>query len=318
MFLPCPHCNFLVAHHPQLRPLPRACPNCGRPLHPDPDDGAADGAPIAPRPQPVPSVVPAGPVQPPPAAAEAQDPDAAPAPAVEDSADTAVEQSADSGNAEAAADTAQDEAVEEEAAEAAAAADADAEADADAQAGTSGPPHAGQGPVHAEAQRPDTAGPSFAPADRLARWRWPLVAVLALLLVVQSLLADRARLAAHPQWRPLVSALCTVLRCELAPWREPAALRMLDRKVRAVPDASGALRVDATFRNEARWAQAWPALQLTLADADGRTLASGIFAPEDYLGVAPDTLLAPGQSAQVSFLVREPAPGTVAFAFRFR
>ena len=76
--------------------------------------------------------------------------------------------------------------------------------------------------------------------------------------------------------------------------------------------------MDATFRNDARWAQDWPALQLALSDADGRVLGSAVFTPEQYLGAAPATRLAPGQSAQASFLVREPAPGTVAFSFEFR
>ena len=62
----------------------------------------------------------------------------------------------------------------------------------------------------------------------------------------------------------------------------------------------------------------WPALQLALSDADGRVLGSAVFTPEQYLGAAPATRLAPGQSAQASFLVREPAPGTVAFSFEFR
>ncbi|KAF1687391.1 hypothetical protein B1992_04280 [Pseudoxanthomonas broegbernensis] len=160
-------------------------------------------------------------------------------------------------------------------------------------------------------------GPRFASGGRV-RGHWPLVALLALLLAVQSLLADRARLAADPHWRPLVERLCTALRCDLPSWREPAAFSMLERKVRAAQETPGTLRVDATFRNDARWPQAWPALQLALADADGRVIGSGVYAPEHYLGVPPDTLLAPGQSAQVTFLVQEPAPGTVAFSFRFR
>lgn len=150
----------------------------------------------------------------------------------------------------------------------------------------------------------------------LQRWQWPLVALLALLLGLQVLLSDRARLAADPQWRPLVEQACVLLRCNLPPWREPAAFSMVERSVRPAA-AAGALRVDATFRNDARWAQPWPLLQLSLADADGRTLGSGVFTPEQYLDQVPDGLLAPGQSAQVTFVVQEPAAGTVAFSFRF-
>ena len=144
-----------------------------------------------------------------------------------------------------------------------------------------------------------------------------MIALLALLLGLQILLADRARLAADPGWRPVVENLCGALGCTLPPWHEPTAFLMLDRQIRPA-DTPGALRVDATFRNDARWAQDWPALQLALSDADGRVLGSAVFTPEQYLGAAPATRLAPGQSAQASFLVREPAPGTVAFSFEFR
>mgnify|MGYP001810491201 CR=1 FL=1 len=67
--------------------------------------------------------------------------------------------------------------------------------------------------------------PSFAHnADgsaRPARERWLIVAVIALavLLVLQVLLADRARLAANAQWRPMLATLCSALRCELPPGR---------------------------------------------------------------------------------------------------
>ncbi|MCD7097898.1 DUF3426 domain-containing protein [Stenotrophomonas sp. MMGLT7] len=170
------------------------------------------------------------------------------------------------------------------------------------------------------------AAPSFlqrsrpAPRPRTPAWQWALLATLALLLVLQVLLADRARLAADAGWRPIVAALCDALGCRLPPWHEPQAFTMLGREVRPVPGVTGVLQVRASFRNDARWAQAWPQLQLSLTDADGRVIGSQAFAPAQYLGAAPpaDALLAPGQSAQVTFRVREPSAGTEAFTFAFR
>jgi hypothetical protein len=95
------------------------------------------------------------------------------------------------------------------------------------------------------------------------RWIWVAVAGLALLLGLQTLLADREQLAAQARWRPLVERLCGVFGCQVPAWREPAALTMLDRQVRPVPDMPGALQVQASFRNDARWAQPWPVLRLT-------------------------------------------------------
>ena len=283
MFFPCPYCQFLVNHHPQLRPLPHACPRCGRPLIEDgvslvdlessvPDAPDAEAASVAPA-APAASGSLATLLIVPPVAAP-----------VSIEADPAVEEN--------------EEAATVEPVEA--------------------PPASEPEPAPAAATTAST-GPAFAAptAAGRGRWRWPLIALLALLLGLQILLADRARLAADPGWRPVVENLCGALGCTLPAWHEPAAFLMLDRQIRPA-DTPGALRVDATFRNDARWAQDWPALQLALSDADGRVLGSAVFTPEQYLGAAPATRLAPGQSAQASFLVREPAPGTVAFSFEFR
>lgn len=144
------------------------------------------------------------------------------------------------------------------------------------------------------------------------------VAALSLLLVLQVLLADRARLAGDPAWRPLLTTLCNTLRCSLPPWREPAALTLLARDVRPDPAAPSQLLVSATFRNDARWAQGWPHLRLTLSDIDGRPVGTRMFAPEEYLGDADraDTLAA-GRSADVQLVLREPAGHAVSFAFDF-
>jgi hypothetical protein len=254
MFVPCPHCQFLVAHHPQLRPMPADCPRCGRPLD---EDALVETAQV-----------------------EEVAHDAAAQPGE-------VETGASVTDATSAVAPAIDPAIDEEPKDTASLAPAATLAFAS--------PARGRG---------------------LVRWTWPLIAALALLLVVQLLLADRARLAGDARWRPLLEQVCGALQCELPPWQEPSAFTMLDRKVR--PATPGALRVDATFRNDARWAQPWPALQLALSDADGRILGSHVFQAQDYLGAAPATRLAPGQSAQITFLVQEPAPGTVAFSFEFR
>lgn len=164
--------------------------------------------------------------------------------------------------------------------------------------------------------------PSFALRDTPAapRRRGEAIALVALavMLAGQLFFGERAALAAQAQWRPLVAAACDAIRCTLPPWREPAAFVMLARDVIAVPDRPGVLRVQASFRNDARWAQPWPALVLTLSDADNRTLGTRRFEPRDYLGDAPaSSMLAPGQATQLAFDIVEPAPNVVAFDFRF-
>ena len=163
--------------------------------------------------------------------------------------------------------------------------------------------------------------PSFireAAPRRSRRGEWIALAVLALALVTQLFFSQRAQLAADPRWRPLVAGMCGALGCSVPAWREPDAFSMLSRDVIAVPGRPGVLRVQASFRNDAAWPQPWPALVLALSDANGRQLGARRFQPRDYLGDAPrDRLLAPGQATQLAFDIVEPAPGVVAFDFRF-
>jgi hypothetical protein len=173
--------------------------------------------------------------------------------------------------------------------------------------------------------RATRAAPSFARAPRLApaisRKRRVLetaaVGGLLLLLGVQLLLADRARLSADARWRPVVATLCGALGCTLPAWREPSAFRVVERDVRA--HGAQVLRVSARIRNDAHWAQPWPALQLTLSDAHGRAMATRIFQPREYLGGAPaQSSLGAGQDVALSMDIVEPGPQAVAFTFDFR
>lgn len=174
-------------------------------------------------------------------------------------------------------------------------------------------------------RRSDGVAPSFhrrerAPISTRAHLRAiAAVSALVLLLTLQLLLAQRNELAANPRWRPLVGTLCGVLHCTLPPWREPTAFTMLSRDVRPHPGAPGTLLINASFRNDARWPQPWPSLQLTLSDLDGRMVGARAFAAREYLGAAPTQKeLAPGQSAAITLAVVEPAPNVVAFTFDFR
>jgi len=164
--------------------------------------------------------------------------------------------------------------------------------------------------------------PSF--ARRHARlgvsgFHWKLtvaIAALALLLVLQLLLADRALLAADARWRPLLSNVCGVFGCTLPPWHEPTAFTVLAREVRPHPSTPGALRVTATFRNDARWPQPWPQVRLTLSDVNGNAVAARDFSARDYLGAVPAQVeLHSGQSASIAMDIVEPGPRSVAFDF---
>lgn len=149
-------------------------------------------------------------------------------------------------------------------------------------------------------------------------WQWALAIVLGLGLALQVLLADRERLAANPNLRPLLTTLCTQLGCRLPLWHQPEAITLVQRSVTPLPGHPGVLEIQATLRNDARWAQALPAIELTLSNADGQVSGQHIFLPADYLPQAATIPLQPGKQVQVRWLVREPDSAADAFNFRFR
>lgn len=171
------------------------------------------------------------------------------------------------------------------------------------------------------AKAPEFARPAL-PPPRLRTadaWPWLAVPLLVLLLAVQVLVADRARLAADATWRPRIIAVCAVLRCQVPAWREPSSFHVTTRDVRPHPSVPGVLRVTATFRNDAKFEQPWPQLQLSLANVEGDALGLRRFRPRDYLGNLPaDSRLGPGQSATFSLDVADPGKRAVGFNIEFR
>lgn len=166
--------------------------------------------------------------------------------------------------------------------------------------------------------------PRFAVADTPAPapplpWGWWLVALaLGAALLLQVMLADRARLAGDAHWRPRLEVMCGLLRCTLPSWHEPDAFRVTSREVRPHPTAPGALLVTTSFRNDARWPQAWPLMEVALHDLDGQALGLRRFAPTEYLGSPPASpLIAPGQSAIATLEILDPGKRAVAFTFDF-
>ncbi|GAB2623901.1 DUF3426 domain-containing protein [Novilysobacter erysipheiresistens] len=260
MFVPCPHCGFLVALIVSKGGAVQHCPRCKQRLEDDLDETGTVATPIdasEPRPEPA-------------SKSTAVEPPIQPA--------AAPEREASSSTAAA-----------------------------------------------ARAPRRRHRAPSFVRATAPARPptgpRWPgglAIAALGVLLGAQLLLAQRHELAASEDWRPLLDGACTVLGCELPPWHEPTAYTMLARNVQPT-DRPGVLQVSASFRNDARWPQPWPALSLSLSDVRGQAVAQRTFAPAEYRGdEATATRIAPGQSASVQFDVVEPASPIVAFTFEFR
>src|SRR5690606_20093629 len=348
MFINCPNCSALVATNLATGLPPERCAQCG--FGPLAQDAVAvpafPPAPLAPPPEPEPVQPQAQPVFIPltpsrPAAAAGEDPPAEleePAATRRAAPEPASDPVAPPRRAVSAAATpppASPDPAPAEPPPAAPGPDAAGTGSADteqslAEASAPEPPADEPALDEALAEAPAPAEAPARPAPRflarsagdpapLDRRHVAIAAGLALLLVVQLLLADRERLAGHAAWRPLVTALCAPLPCSVPPWREPAAIRGHERAARPAPGRPGGLRVSATSHNEARWAQAGPQLVLTFSDLDRRALGMRAFEPAESLVAPPtDVTIASGQQAAIAMDIVEPSPHAVAFNFDFR
>jgi len=133
------------------------------------------------------------------------------------------------------------------------------------------------------AHRPDFLAPE--PRSRRATWLWALAALLGVLaLAAQFAYRFRAELAAwNPAAREALVALCQPLGCDVPLPRHPELMSIDASELQADTRRDGLILLTASIRNRARFAQDYPALELTLTDENDRPVLRRVLAPRDYL-----------------------------------
>lgn len=132
--------------------------------------------------------------------------------------------------------------------------------------------------------------PSFVrQAQRKAWWSQPwvrfimgmLVMLLPLALLLQVALHERNALAARwPYWEPMLQAMCVALRCEVAPYQNIHAV-VVSGSAFAQEPQSNHYRLELSIRNQADFAVATPAVELSLTDAHDQVLVRKVLHPQD-------------------------------------
>lgn len=157
-----------------------------------------------------------------------------------------------------------------------------------------------------------------APRVRERRW-WAAAALLLVVLLLQLGWVERDRWAADARLRPVLERACTVFGCALPLRHDLSRLALTSREIRPHPSVAGALLISATIRNEADFAQAFPAVRVSLSDLQEHPVATRRFVAHDYLADAGEAQrgLAPQASAVIVFEVADPGREAVAFEFSF-
>jgi len=141
-----------------------------------------------------------------------------------------------------------------------------------------------QGPALASAH----ALPDFLAAEggsRRAAWLWRIAALLAsLAIAAQIAYRFRAEIAAMaPPARDALHTMCRALRCDVPLPRRPELMSIDSSELQADSRREGLIALNAVIRNRARFAQDYPALELTLTDDNDRPVLRRVLRPRDYL-----------------------------------
>lgn len=205
---------------------------------------------------------------------------------------------------------------------------------APAQSGTAsgagaGPKHAADLPPSAEAPPAEALSRASAPAEPpgdeiepaflrprksrpLAVAGWAVVSLLlAALLVAQSALLLREDLVGRwPALRPALEELCRYAHCTVQWPRRPELLALIGTDLEALP-GTDAFEFSGTLRNRAEFTVAAPAIELTLASADGRVVARKVWLPQQLYGDAGRGIEAGGElEFRIGFAAPEVKPAS--------
>jgi predicted Zn finger-like uncharacterized protein len=179
--------------------------------------------------------------------------------------------------------------------------------------------------VAEETYEPEVAGATEPDLDLLAPrprppapriWKF-LAGPLVLLLAFQLVHTYRHSLARHPRFGPAIVGIYGAFGADLQPDWNLHAYEILQWHLGSDPALPGTLKVRASLRNVAPFAQPYPLLKLVLEDRWGETVREREFEPSEYLdpATAPDRLLGPAQQATATISIVD--PGTDAEGFRF-
>lgn len=126
--------------------------------------------------------------------------------------------------------------------------------------------------------------PPAAPRRRTLAWAAGAGA-LSLLLAGQLVYLFRTELAAlYPAARPPLERACAFLGCQVPLPQKAQFIHIEASDLQADPARPERLTLMLALRNRAPFRQAYPAIELTLTDGEGRPLARRVLLPRDYLG----------------------------------
>ena len=125
------------------------------------------------------------------------------------------------------------------------------------------------------------------------------------------------RYAQDQTYRKYLAGFCKIAGCDLSPRQGSFQFTLTHTRIDLHPTEPGALRVTVKLVNEAKFAQPYPYLQLTLTDRGGRVVGRRTFPPELYLSNGANNMsghmIGQGELASIVFNLARPHEKAVGF-----
>lgn len=156
-------------------------------------------------------------------------------------------------------------------------------------------------------------------ANPVAVLFWTLCSLIAFAaLIGQYLWFERATLAHQPALAPYYQIACERLRCDLNANQGLANLEPDQVVVRPHQQFTDLISLAIRIRNEAAFAQPYPAIEVSFTDLKGNLVSRRTFQPGQYLGtnLAGPARLPAGLDIEVTLPLTTPGPEAVSYEIR--
>jgi hypothetical protein len=138
------------------------------------------------------------------------------------------------------------------------------------------------------------------------RFAWAFGALLAFVaLAAQAALYFRTEIVVLlPETRTYLAAACVKLKCDLRLPRRPKLMAIESSDLQADGRRENVIVLNAVLRNQAQFAQEYPALELTLTDEHDEAVARRVLLPANYLASVTKEQIAHGIGAGADVALR--------------
>ena len=143
-----------------------------------------------------------------------------------------------------------------------------------------------------------------------------LTLVLLLVLWSQYLYFEAESLLQNAALRPSLERVCAALRCTLTPYRDLRLIQTGHATLQKIRQADAGYEFRLALSNQSPLPQAFPRLQLILAEVDGKPIAERVFESSEYLeGQGQDPLMLTGKPYAVRLMLVAPGRGIGSYRF---